>query len=275
MALFQPTWLGGTAEVLFRKHHEGVTDDIRWRLHTSGLTDADRDHFRTVWTQSAHQEWCAAGAFVALQEALLLAGAPVDLLGASGRFLADEMLHVQLACGMATAYGGGAPLEVDPAAIRPDVDRTLEPRLQVAELAIRVSCVGETFSLPLIASEFASASDPLSRKVLGRIAHDEAAHAKLGWLVLDWLAPALTDDERERLAAVADDAIDALRPALADDADNRATYDDILHKRVARPLRQRGIPVVATGFWQTAERRLPAHGPDGVARAVRGHSPRS
>ena len=243
MSLFQPGWLGGPATTLYRKHHGRLLDGADWTLSTAHLSAAEQDHFRTIWTQSAHQEWCAAGAFIALQQALLRAGAPVDLIGASGRFVADEMLHVELACRMAMAYGGGVPLEIDPAAISP-VAVEEEPLLRCAELALRVSCVGESFSLPLIVGELRSATDPLSRRVLGRIARDEAGHGRFGWWVLDWaLSHDLPADARARLAAVADDAIDALRPALAADVAQHPRYDTILSERIAGPLAARGLPL--------------------------------
>ncbi|MFT5683580.1 MAG: hypothetical protein ACI8RZ_004512 [Myxococcota bacterium] len=243
MSLFQPTWLGGQATTLFRQHHGGLLDGVTWTLPIDHLSATDRDHFRTVWTQSAHQEWCAAGAFIALQQALLLAGAPVDLIGASGRFVADEMLHVELACRMAMAYGGGAPLEIDSTAITPHTAEE-DPLLRCAELALRVSCVGESFSLPLIVDELTSATDPLSRRVLRRIAKDEAGHGRFGWWVLDWaLERGLSADERIRLAAVADDAIDALRPALQGDVTHHHRYNAILTDRIAGPLAARGLPL--------------------------------
>lgn len=251
MAVFSPTWLGGAAETLFRRHHAGVVDGACWDVDPN-LTELERERLRLVWTHSAHQEWCAAAAFVALQEALLLARAPVDLIGASGRFVADEMLHVELACRMATAYGGGAPLDVDPTALRPSVAPGRTPRERAGELAVRVSCVGESFSLPLIAAEFAATHDPLSRHVLGRIAKDEAAHSRIGWWVLDWLEERATAAERRLLAVAADDAIDALRPVFVAEPSRQDWMSDVLARRIAAPLAARGIQVAARSWSASA-----------------------
>lgn len=241
--LFELEWMGGTAERMFHQHRGDRIDAIDWKQIPTSIPDADRDRLRTVWTQSAHQEWCAAGAFTALLEGLLLARAPVDLIGMAGRFVADEMVHVELAARMAAAYGGGVPLDHDPSAIRPHVDAT-DPRLAAAELAIRVSCVGESFSLPIIASEFAEATDPVTKAVLGRIATDEGPHAKVGWLVLDWLVPHLEPSDLEHLGAVADDAVRALRPALAHH-DELPFYTRILENRIRAPLAVRGVHTTA------------------------------
>ncbi|MCA9568185.1 MAG: ferritin-like domain-containing protein [Myxococcales bacterium] len=245
--LFELEWMGGTAERLFQAHRGDGIDVIPWDTVGVGLSDVERDRLRTVWTQSSHQEWCAAGAFSALLTALLEARAPVDLVGMAGRFVADEMVHVELTARMANAYGGGVPLEVEPHA-RP-VDDGLDDAVERAcALAVRVSCVGESFSLPLIASELARSTDPVTRAVLVRIAADEAPHATVGWLVLDWALPRLDARAVERLERVADDAVAALLPALRADPANRALYGHVLETRIRRPLESRGVHLAPTGW---------------------------
>jgi hypothetical protein len=243
MALFETEWLGGAAEKLFAQHRGDRIEEIQWSgVDTAGLTEIERDRLRTVWTQSAHQEWCAAGAFTTLLQHLLLARAPVDLIGMAGRFVADEMVHVELASRMAMAYGGGVPLEVDDRAVLPIIDPGT-PLMQVAALAIRVSCVGESFSLPIIAREFSGARDPIAKAVLGRIAADEAAHAKVGWLVLDWAEDHLSDDDLQKLGMIAEDAVMALHPALIGSEEQLTYYEWILQHRIAKPLARRGVRI--------------------------------
>ncbi|MCB9684631.1 MAG: hypothetical protein H6738_04465 [Alphaproteobacteria bacterium] len=240
MSLFELEWLGGEAEQVFRRHRGDRVDAFDWALDTTGVSDEDRDAQRITWTRSAHLEWCAAGAFATLQQAMLVARAPVDLIGMSGRFLADEMVHVELACRMAAAWGGGAPLEVDPAALGPRPDPTLDALPAACALAIRTSCVGETFSQPMLAHARSKATG-LAHAVLDRIVRDETPHARLGWLLLDWAAPRLSAADRVRLAEEASDAIAALRDTDAP-VDLR---ERVLLKRVVEPLRRRGIAVAA------------------------------
>ena len=78
---------------------------------------------------------------------------------------------------------------------------------------IRVSCVGEAFSLPMLTAACRTASHPLTEAVLKRIVKDEAQHGLLGSLYLDWIDEELSDEERTRLIAVTVDAITALAPA--------------------------------------------------------------
>lgn len=252
MALFELDWLGGTAERLFHEHRGDRLESIPWAEGSvSSLTDAERDGLRIVWTQSAYQEWCAAAAFAALLRQLLRARAPVDLIGMAGSFVADEMVHVELASRMANRYGGGVPLEVDPGAVEPLVSEGVDELLAACELGIRVSCVGESFSLPILAQELSVAPDPVSRAVLQRIVADEASHAKVGWLILDWALPRVGKAGLEQLTEVARDAVDALIPALSEAPSQARFFEQIFATRVAGPLGRRGISVQEQLF-QTA-----------------------
>jgi len=241
---FAPTWMGGQAEQLFRRHGEAVVEDVDVATLVASTWWPQREQRRHAWTIGALQEWCAAVAFVELQQALLAARAPVDLIGATGRFVADEMLHVELACQMAMAFGGGVPMPLEVDEVRPRVDRSLAPWQQAAELAVRISCVGERVSAPWLSADYAAAADPVSRKVLARIAADEAPHGAIGFLVLDWLEDRLDADERQRLGEVADDALAALGEVLA----TRDDADALVRRGVLAPLRRRNIPAGGSEF---------------------------
>src|SRR5438046_2532667 len=86
------------------------------------------------------------------------------------------------------------------------------PRLRAAELAIKVSCVGEALSLPALAASHRGASHPLARAVLERLRHDEGPHAAIGHWFLEWAAPWLTAGDREYLGNVASEAIAVYAP---------------------------------------------------------------
>lgn len=77
---------------------------------------------------------------------------------------------------------------------------------------VRLCCVGEAFSIHMLAGCLASAAHPLTRAVLERIVQDEAPHGRLGWLYLDWIVDDLDDAERKRLARVALEAIRVFEP---------------------------------------------------------------
>ncbi len=243
MSPFELDWLGGTAERLHNRHGGDRVAAVPWERVQQDLTPQQRDRRRMIWTMSAHQEWCAAGAFSALVTAMIDARAPVDLVGMTGRFVADEMVHTELCARLAMAYGGGAPLQTDPAASTPVVGEGCDAMQRLLELAVRVSCVGESVSLPVLAGNLAACDDDATRAVLKTVVKDEGPHALVGWLVLDWALPRVDEVERERLGAVAADAIDALGTALDEAAGGEHAAQRILTRKVLQPLRDRGVIV--------------------------------
>lgn len=209
---FDLEWMGGVAERHFRKVRPGV-DEMPW-----GTLDPSRypaklvERARESWTGAAFQEYCTAAAFAELLSALLAARAPIDLVGMASDFVADELLHVELTSRIAMELGGGVPMETDFDALGIMPDRALSPVQRANEIVVRACCVGEAFSLPMLALTHASASHPLTKAVLHRIVQDEAPHGRFGWLYLDWASDSLDDAERVRLAGIAKEALDALAP---------------------------------------------------------------
>jgi hypothetical protein len=204
--------MGGAAARHVRRKRPGI-DDLPWgTLDARDFPPLLVERARVSWTEGAYNEYCTAAAFAELLAALLAAGAPVDLVGMAGEFVADEMLHVELNARVAMELGGGAPYRVDFERLAPRPSRRLTPLQRASELAVRVCCVGEAYSVPMLSGSMASASHPLTRAVLERIARDEAPHARLGWLYLEWAAPRFDDAERARLAAAALDSLVELAP---------------------------------------------------------------
>jgi hypothetical protein len=104
--------------------------------------------------------------------------------------------------------GSAAPMNVDVANLALEVSAEA-PVQQAMEIAVRVSCVGEALSAPLLATAARSATHPLTRAVLHRLASDEGAHGAIGWMILEWARDRLDDTERARLARIAEQEIDA------------------------------------------------------------------
>lgn len=209
---FDLEWFGGVAEKHFRKVRPGV-DELPW-----GTLDVSRypvelvDRARISWTEAAYNEYCTAAAFADLLAAMLAAKAPVDLIGMASDFMADEILHVELTSRIAMELGGGAPYQIDFADLSKPVAKDLSPIQRANELVVHLCCVGEAFSLPMLASAYNSALHPLTKQVLQRIVHDEAPHGRFGFLYLDWIRDELDQAERDRLGHVAVDCIEVLSP---------------------------------------------------------------
>lgn len=209
IAPFELEWLGGASERYFRRRRPGA-DDLPWEsLDPAEYPPALVESARASWTEGAYNEYCSAAAFAELLGALLAARAPIDLVGMAGEFIADEMLHVELNARMAMVLGGGAPLQVDFGRLTPRVTPRLPAFQRANELVVRVCCVGEALSVPLLAGSMKAASHPLTRAVLTRIVRDEPPHARLGWLYLEWAQDRLDRAERRRLGRVATEALAA------------------------------------------------------------------
>lgn len=200
---FELEWLGGVAERHFRGLRPGV-DELPWGTLDPGRYPPELvERARVGWTEAAYNEYCTAAAFADLLRALLAARAPVDLVGMASDFVADEMLHVELTSRIAMELGGGAPYVVDFDNLSMPIDPALTPLERASEIVVRLCCVGEAFSVAMLAGCMKSALHPLTFGVLQRIVRDEAPHGRFGWLFLDWAADALDVSQKARLAEVA------------------------------------------------------------------------
>ena len=200
---FELEWLGGKSERYFRDLRPGV-EAMPWgTLDASAYPPELVDRARVSWTEAAFNEYTTAVAFAQLVRALLECSAPIDLIAMAGDFVADELLHVELTSRIAMELGGGAPYQIDFEGLAQRVDDSLPPLARASELVVRICCVGEAFSLPMLGGCRRSALHPLTQTVLDRIVRDEAPHGQLGWLYLDWAAEQMDAAEKRRLADVA------------------------------------------------------------------------
>lgn len=167
---------------------------------------------RRGWTENAFNEYCTLVAMGQMLQALGEAQAPLDLVRMASRFPEEEVLHVELCARVAERLGGLTPRAFDPADIAPPLDPSLTPRQRATELVVRICCVGEAFSLPMLAGAMKAAAHPLTRAVLETIVADEALHGRFGYLFLAWAAPELGAAERDRLGRIASETLRMYAP---------------------------------------------------------------
>lgn len=198
---FELEWMGGAAEHHFRKARPG-TDSLPWgTVDVSRYAPAAVDQARGSWTEVAINEYRAVASFSEVLRALVDVKAPLDLLGMTSDFLADECAHVELASRMAMELGGAAPREVD-------FDRfTARPRGLTAmqranQLVLQVGCIAEAFSGGTASVSYAATSHPLPRAVYETILRDEAHHRRLGGLYFEWALSRIDEAELHRLGRV-------------------------------------------------------------------------
>ena len=215
-SLFEVDVAGGRAHRTYAKLLEplagSIDDAFPWdALDPTRYDDALRERARLGWTENAFNEFCTATAMGQLVETMGRANVPIDLWGVASSFPLEELLHVELCSRVAMRFGGGAPIVYEPADLVLDFEPGLTPLQQANELIIRLCCVGEVFSLPMLTGSMRAATNPLTKAVLRQIVRDEAMHGKLGWMYLDWVGPCLDSDERHRLASAAADTAAGLQ----------------------------------------------------------------
>jgi hypothetical protein len=198
---FEIEWLGGPAERHFRKARP-AGGELAWgTLIPSHYSPAAIEYARGAWTEVAINEYRAVASFCDVLRALVDVKAPLDLLGMTSDFLADECSHVELASRMAMDLGGAAPrtIDLDHAAARPT---GLTPFQRANELMLRVSCVSEAFAGGTASVSLDTTSHPLPRSVYETILRDEAHHRRLGGLYFEWALSRIDEVELHRLGRV-------------------------------------------------------------------------
>ena len=238
-------WMGGATERRLR-HARPNFDDLPWDSFDLDALDPEDPELleaRAVWTNGVFTEYASAAAFSAMNIAFLECQAPVDLCAAAADFAVDELVHVTLVSRLVMTLGGATPYVADLARIAP-VRSDLAPRLRAAELAIKISCVGEALSLPALSASHRSTKHRLSRAVLDRLRHDEGPHASIGHWFLTWAEPWLSRGDRTYLGEVATAALAVYAPLWRDAEPSHRTYmDDAVDHRIVRRLAKAGITV--------------------------------
>jgi hypothetical protein len=255
VSLFELEWRGGATARRLHARRSGI-DDLPWgTLDVSAYAPQHALEARAIWSNGVFTEYASAAAFSALTTALCECGAPVDLIATCADIVVDEMFHVELSSRLTMELGGALPLEFDLANVAPAPSAS-RPLMKAAEIAVVTSCVGESLSVPAMARSRVLACEPLCRAVLDRLLADEGVHSRVGFWFLDWAADRLTDDERARLARMAEDALAAYAPLWQEPACAACPlplglggHDDIgrqdlrtaVERLIARPLARHGI----------------------------------
>lgn len=267
--LFELEWLGGVTEHHFRKVRPAA-EELPWgTLDPTQYSPSALERARGSWTEVAINEYRAIASFSEVLRSLVDVRAPLDLLGMTSDFLADECSHVELASRMAMELGGGAPREVDleQFAGRP---RGLTAWQRANELMLRVSCIAEAFSGGTALVSCASTTHELPRTVYETILRDEALHRRLGGLYFEWALARIDDAELSRLGRVLARTLGAMRGfwkrSPAAEAQTEPPADDLIalgwmqrtrFATVAREVVVRDIvePLAAIGITLTREER--------------------
>lgn len=175
-------------------------------------TDMDPPRARCAaayWLSAALMEHASIAAFARFSLQLLQLGAPLDLTRASHQAMRDETEHARRCFILASRYAG-APLGPAPLAMTGAFEE--QSLAEIARLAFREGCVGETCAALEASEALEHAADAMVQETLALIAGDERRHAELAWRFLAW---ALERDSTGEVARVVQSELDRVRSEIA------------------------------------------------------------
>lgn len=178
---FELELYGRSIERRYRKMRPEV-ETMPWEsFDAEGIGAAARLAAQTAWTHAAFQEFRTGAACSIALTALIEAQAPLDLIALASRFPLDEVVHVELCARMAALLGGATPIRYVPDQLIHKPPEDWSPTGRAAHIVVRLFCVGEAVSIPLLRHIWHAATHPLPKAILARIVRDEAAHGTFGF----------------------------------------------------------------------------------------------
>ncbi len=133
--------------------------------------------------------------------ALARLGAPLDLLGAFGRVVEDEIRHVDLCCQLVEAFGGSPTIVRGPMPPMPaELERGSAGELEAVSGLVGFFCVFEFLSGLVFHQALETATVELPKWAIGEIHRDEAFHGAFGFEAARHFVPDWSDEWRTQLA---------------------------------------------------------------------------
>ena len=200
----------------------------------TALSIALRERIGKEWVQDGLMEHASIAAFARFALELMAVGAPLSMLRDTQAAMADEMAHAEACFAMARAYGQShaslGPLDFG--VIRADASLAA-----IVEGTVREGCIGETIAALIAQRAAESATEPVVKEALARIADDETRHAELAWRFVMW-ASAQSSDLRSVATAALEAAIQQISIETAEIGPREEHEPDLLaHGRL--PSNQR------------------------------------
>jgi hypothetical protein len=141
------------------------------------------------WLEDARAEYASVPAFEHLARALVVAGAPCELVAWATRAAREEEGHATMCFAIASAYADRT-LAASRLPFAPSWARRCEPKALLLERLASESlfdgCIEEWTAARSAEEGARQATDPTIRRVLGVIAKEEASHAALARAIVAW-----------------------------------------------------------------------------------------
>ena len=181
-------------------------------------------------------ELVASRLFAGLLPQMMRAGVDAGFQAAAAEAVVDELRHARLCAAVIETLGG----DVQPPVLGfEDVPRHEDVGVLEGVAAERAldCCLEETAAVALLESDHRLARESTLRRVIAEILDDEIRHSRLGWRMLQSLAPRIDAPMRKRLGAY-------LVPAFARLFDRHLTS-------ARRPARRRCRRRSCSSRWST------------------------
>ena len=153
-----------------------------------------------AWSMKAEEEYRSASVFSEIVAGLITLPAPLDVLSALSRVVADELFHATLCSDLAQQFRAPAPVaSLERVRLRLDMQGTDRVR-QALALLLFEGAVGETISAALFHAGRKGTREPCTRAALQMILRDESRHAHVCWRACAELSPSWSPETRAALS---------------------------------------------------------------------------
>jgi hypothetical protein len=161
------------------------------------LEDGARHVAIADWNQRIADEQQSSRLFAGLLPQMMRVGVDPGFTAAAAEAVVDELRHARLCAAVVESLGGRARA----AASFEELPRhgDVAPLEGLLRNVLTISCLEETVGGALLENDHRLARESTLRRVIAEILDDEIRHARLGWQMLQNLAPRIDERMRARL----------------------------------------------------------------------------
>ena len=193
-------------------------------------SDEDRQEAGSWYLQNALFEHASIASFHKFALELMQLGAPPTLLTKVQAAIQDEIIHSQMAFGIACGLLG-VPVGPDRMSIHPQLAQNLK------ELAISTfteGAIGESIAVVLAANQRVHTTEPLICEFLDQVIADESKHAELAWETLRWCLQKDPSIANALLYIDLDKVIEPFLHCESRSIPSLGILDERMHKRIVK-----------------------------------------
>jgi hypothetical protein len=152
------------------------------------------------WNQRIADEQQSSRLFAGLLPQMMRVGVDPGFAAAAAEAVVDELRHARLCAAVVESLGGQPRAGADMAAFE-ELPRHVDasPLEGLLRNVLSISCLEETVGGALLENDHRRARESTLRRVIAEILDDEIRHSRLGWQMLQNLAPRIDERMRTRL----------------------------------------------------------------------------